>query len=209
MRSTDALSDKAEGRWNMAARCIGAIVAVVLGLTGAVQASTIHCNGSESGGTGPRSYYYVVTISPGEPGDVLQELRIGTDDLVAGNYSNWIQPDGWAPVPFDYSVLLDADVKTPHGETSPGPTGNSLGAVTWKGPALGAGTYYFGFNNSHSSHDVGWFIFPGGQQGPISEDWEEPVGMGTGPVHGPVPEPATLALMALGGLVLIRRRRTT
>jgi len=174
---------------------------VAIGLTGYAQAATVICNGAESGGSGPRLYYYEVTLGPGES---MTAFDVGTCDPSIMNYWNWVQPAGWAPVPFSGSEL-HIDLKTPHGLISPGPIGNCNTAVMWTGPALGPGTWFFGYDNENRSHDVGWSVNP--MANPNGENWSAPVGMGAGPVHGPVPEPAMLALVVLGALSFVRRRR--
>ncbi len=174
---------------------------IVIGLTVAAEAATVICNGQESGGSGPRLYIYEVTLGPGES---MTAFDVGTCDLSLMNYWNWLQPAGWAPVPFSGSEP-HIGLKTPHGMISPGPAGNCAGAVMWTGPALGPGTWLFGYDNENRSHDVGWTVSP--LANPSNENWSAPVGMGFGPVHGPLPEPAMLSLLVLGGPALMRRRR--
>jgi hypothetical protein len=180
-------------------------VAVVLLATPA-QAAVVACRGTESGGTGSRLYYYGVILGPDE---ALTDVQIGTDDLNLGNYTNFIQPAGWS-WSLIYAEDQHAAVKTPHGLVSPPPSGTCPAAVKWSGPVFnGPGTFYFGYDNPNPSHNVSWTVtgedFAGS---PVTStvDWAFPVG-DHGPVHGPVPEPATMGLLALGALALPRRRK--
>ena len=191
-------------------RQIVVAVAVALMICGTAHAATVVCNGLESGGQGPTAYYYEVTLGPNE---WMIDFQAGTDCLVPPHYGNWISPPGWGPVLFGLQER-DTDVKTPHGGLSPGPTGLCPASVLWTplagaGQINGPGTFFFGYDNDHPSHDVGWTVT--GLAVPNSENWNAAVGMGAGPVHGPVPEPGTLVLLAAGGLCLlctwIRRRR--
>ena len=52
---------------------------------------------------------------------------------------------------------------------------------------------------------MGWTVAVAA--GLVKENWAAPVGAGFGPVHAPIPAPAALGLLALGGLVMARRRR--
>lgn len=174
----------------------------VLALAGPADGATVVCNGLESGGQGPTLYRYEVTLGANE---WMQDFQAGTDCLVPAHYGGFVQPAGWAPVLFGPSEP-HADVKTPHGGLSPGPFGNCPASVAWSGPALGPGLWVFGYNNSHPSHDVGWTVT--GLAAPNTENWAMPVGMGCWPVHGPIPEPMTLSVLALGAcLPLLRKRR--
>ena len=93
------------------------------------------------------------------------------------------------------------DGKTDKGLISPGPDENTLFVVRWTGPALAGGnSHWFWFNCASDPHDVGWLTSAG------NESWTEPVGTGDGPIHGPTPEPMTIALLALGGLTLRLKR---
>ena len=76
------------------------------------------------------------------------------------------------------------------------------------------GAFTFGFNSKQPSHDVDWLADDGVRA--VTAEWDEPVGMGAGPVHGPrMAIPAVtewgMAVMVLlvlaAGTVVIKRAR--
>jgi hypothetical protein len=186
-------------------RTLALALLLTIGLTAAAEAGFIvSCIGTDSGGSGgpnARDYAHEVVLTQATR---LTAFYVNACDTDASNYTNIeaIDTDGTALAGWAVSVLTNitggeqaADVKTPHGQVSRDWSHVPPAGVMWTGNELTApGTYYFGFNNSRPSHDVGW-----GMSGAFvidAESWAEPVGMGEGPVHGPVPEPATMALVA-------------
>jgi len=202
------------------------VLVMVFAAGGPASGSDIHvgCVGLESGGWGgPLGWQYAYEVSviqtPEHVG--MTGFQVGTCDLIHLDYSNVMITDvhgvpipGWIAIwpNRGTEVKPHLDAKTPHGAVSPGPQGLTLGNVSWTPttadtPSVPDGTTVFcGFDNPKSSHDVGWTAYIDGAMW-LDENWTQPVGWGAGPVHGPVPEPATLSLLALGGLALIRRRR--
>ena len=179
----------------------------------AAQPIMISCEGTKCGGGGGRLYQYeVLNVSGGAI--TLTGLLVGTDDLNPANYSNWLNPAPcFVPAVGAGGPAWTTGVQTPHGINAPGPLRLSAGAVSWNCPAgfnlANNASAIFGFDNNNASLDMEWFVASAPIAG--STNWGAPVPgplgvFNVGPVHGPVPEPATLTLLALGGLALLRRR---
>ena len=163
-------------------------------------------DGTEAGGDGPREYAYDVDANEGDP---IMEFRLAVGDLNLDNYGDVLMPDGW-------HLTVDDDVTMGcyGGYTPIGGTATLLKHVThdsilWStdDPKFAIESFTFGFNHPGLAGDVAW-----GLLNSRDESFSETslvVGLGFGPVHGPslIPEPATLTLLALGGLLVTRRRR--
>jgi len=194
------------------------MVTVALGLicpvslTKANDVPLIHCIGTESGGTGPRRYAYDID-SVGYP---VTDFRVGTRDLEIADYTNVLIPPNWQFAVEPVHMGHMGGQKTAHGQVSPGPCRClTKGSVRWwtDEPLSAVEVFVFGYDHPWSSEDVGWTLVTwpeGSMPDPdiLRENWDAAVGTGLGPVHGPLPEPATLTLLALGGLAVFRRRRT-
>jgi len=177
----------------------------------------ISCQGKESGGGGQLLYQYELLNVSGQPLG-LTFFAVATDDLNINNYSNWLEPAGWTHAVVGGGAWVNPGLKTPHGVIAPPPPALSKGEIHFF-PAPGAGpvmvpnngTVLFGFDNPNVSQNSDWWPSP--EWGAwVGASWNQPVagpaGVFThGPVHAPVPEPATLSLLALGGLLAVRRRR--
>ena len=192
----------------------GLVVLAVLGWVGVASLAKaedplIRCIGTESGGTGPRQYAYEVDAA----GFPVIELRVGTCSLDPAEYTSVLMPEGWefaverVPGPHAHHT------KTAHGEISLGPCYClTNGSVHWwtEDPALAVESFTFGYDNPRRSEDVFWTLGVYSEEPPnidtFSEDWGSPVGMGTGLIHGPAPEPGSLVLLVSGGLCLVVRR---
>jgi len=179
----------------------------------------VNCKGKKCGGLGgppddqKYDYAYEVIVT----GDTKFDwFRVGvlTDDIsnikalnkYSGNLAGWSFSD-----PTEYGHE-STDPFTKHNSTNsspPAPLWSTNKVVRWSrdyGSDVGAGTYWFVFNSDHDPIDVG-FLVEVDDQPVLTEDWSKPVGMGLGPVHGPVPEPGSLVLLGLGGLGVLRRRK--
>jgi hypothetical protein len=142
-------------------------------------------------------------------------MLVGTDDVNPANYSNWLNPAPcFVPAVGPGGPAWTTGVKTPHGINAPGPLRLSAGAVSWNCPAgfnlANGASLVFGFDNDNPSWDMEWFVASMPVAG--STAWGAPVPgplgvFNVGPVHGPVPEPASAGLLILGFWVVARRRR--
>lgn len=198
--------------------CLGVAVAAFVGGM-AVQGQfvlDISCQGMESGGGSQVLQYQYELRNPTAAGITITSFTIGTDDLNLANYTAWTVPIGvgynWTWLLAPGGVWTDG-VKTAHGALAPAPTKLTLGTIqfletTGFGMTIPAGgTATFGFNNPNPSEDVEWITTVN------MSVWGAPVAgpMGVyslGPVHAPVPEPASYAFaFGLGafGFVVWRR----
>lgn len=139
----------------------------------------------------------------------ITSFQVGTDDVVFGNYANWMMPGGWVSA-IGPGMLPTDQMLVPHGGPPGAPAFLTAGTITFSGPAilLGPGaTQWFGFNNSKPAEDVEWIATdPLGMQ--AGTNWNAPIAgpMGVftqGPVHAPVPEPGAIIALLSGGLMLV------
>jgi general stress protein CsbA len=174
---------------------VAVITAVVF--VASVSADLVTCESEVCGYTNTRDYYYVVTI---DEGSTLTGFEVATDDGILSDYSNWVMPTDWTYTIVGNDNLLKDLPYTSHGEVT-SYDGPSAYKIIWSGTTLNVGTYYFGFDNANAPENAGWTIDN------ASTNWSSAVSSGEGPIHAPVPEPVTLALLAMGGLTLIRRQK--
>jgi hypothetical protein len=197
-----------------------AALATVLGASavpvGAQPSVLVSCEGTESNGGGLLQYQYEFKNFGGAP-VTISRFDLGCEDGNLADYLNWLMPQGWnataGPGGFGWA---NVGVKTPHGAFAPVPGGSSAHVVFWDpqnvGVVLNPGqTVLFGFDNPNNSENVDW-LASNALGGVVGANWASavagPIGVFTdGPIHAPVPEPATLALLALGGAALVRRLR--
>jgi hypothetical protein len=176
---------------------------IVLVLSGAVQAIMVKCIGSKCDGPVLWDYCYEITLTATE---FIDNFTVGIHS--GCDIKNIRSPDGWGHI---VSPSFEGQKHntgfTPHGQKSSS-NGNCDGRIGWStsGTPLSGGTYdSFSFDSTCPPHDVG-FMIKNDNTPLLREDWKLPVGMGFGPVHSPVPEPATICLFGLGGLLLRRRK---
>ena len=191
-----------EGSFNMrkaTLMCVAIVAMFALATT--VQAATVTC-GCSGCGSSPCTYSYTVTLGATQLMDYFQVGACCCDlrDVVTPTDWSFIGCTYYKTEPHYYPC-------TPHGQISPGPAGDCEQVIVWtRDPSAGpGGVYVFGFTSDCEPHDVGFLVENAGAV-VKNENWEMPVGQGHGPVHGPIPEPATISLLVLGGLALLRRR---
>ncbi|HOX38922.1 MAG TPA: PEP-CTERM sorting domain-containing protein [Candidatus Brocadiia bacterium] len=184
---------------------------LLLALSGVAQGFQVSC----AEGLFGLDYAYIVQVDPPDLG--MWDFDVGICDLNPGNYTNISALDaGGVPIPgwggsfmgiAEPAYPVDHSSATPHGAISPGPDHMTPAIMYWVGPGpLVPGAYIFGFDNPNLPQDVGWTSVI--ISGVASENWALPVGQGAGPVHAPVPEPGSIALLGLGlaGVTVLRRR---
>lgn len=171
---------------------------LLAGCVQVAQADTVTCERplSPCNQDGLRDYYYDVTIGAGSS---LSTLVVGTLDGNINDYSNWVMPTGWA-----YELVTNSDpallYDIPYTNHGVGTENDGMVPykIVWSGPAqTTATTYSFGFDNAQAPTDVGWAIDY------AATNWSALVSDGAGPVHAPVPEPSTLALLLAAGFGLL------
>lgn len=177
---------------------LGALILMlilVLSVPTLAQQSVV-CNGQICGGNGIRAYEYDVYRTQVTNFEIGWHCGLCLYDV--------LMPSGWQWQIINVEVYKD-DPFTPHGIVSPW-SDYCPQFLRWSGPAVN--NPIFGFNSTCPPHDVGWSV--NSPFGPGQENWAAPVGLGEGPVHSPVPEPASLlalgsGLVALAGTILRRR----
>jgi hypothetical protein len=152
-------------------------------------APLVYCQCSEGEFAGLGHYAYCVD-SVSYP---MMEFVVGTNDLDAGDYVDVLTPPGWSFAVEEVWMHHSHDNFTYHGFMSPGPCWClTLGRVRWwtDDPELAVEYFTFGFDHPWPGHDVEW-VLTTRREGPPPEyyvfevDWESPVGMGMGALHGP------------------------
>jgi hypothetical protein len=184
----------------------------------------ISCGGTLCDGGGQRDYQYTLQNIWATP-ITITEFYIGTGDLAISDYSNWIAPQGftstaavasWDILGQNYSILTTTGMETPHGDFPTRDLSDSLGGIVWTGNVTieSGATVTFGFDNPNESWDFQWLVSaPGTPIWPtITANIYVPIAgptgtFTTGYVHSPIPEPATLILLSLGGLLLRKNRK--
>ncbi|MCP3982247.1 MAG: DNRLRE domain-containing protein [bacterium] len=170
----------------------------------------ISCQGTESTGGGSRRYEYTIR-NIGPTPQMLNRFYLGTADLDAGSYTNWVAPSGFSAVaavgtlpaveaalgiPGQLSVMFTTGEKTAHGVVPPQQSSATPGVVVWNGGTtiLQPGeTATFGFDNPNASWDVEWLgehTGGGASFGFSDRPIAGPVGtFNNGWVHGPGDSP--------------------
>ncbi len=151
----------------------------------------ISCESFRCVGGGVRTFQY--TLINNSPNPVtMATFYMGTEDLNAGNYSNWIAPPGFAPTGLvaDWvtlggmgcSIMGTNGLQTPHGVAPVGQTFSSAGGILWTGNAIlqPGQTATFGFDHPYDYQDVEWFSDHPGPAPNVSQSYYNPM-----PIAGP------------------------
>ncbi len=159
--------------------------------------------------------------------DILYRVTLGTTESIDYLHNGWFADgsvNGWVSQGSDF-IVVDAlgvsqnwtiniaSISEPytnyveHGLIATS-IGNTDAVLQWQedgGGSISDGVYYFGYNTEQPLVTVGFLT----SSTVLNEDWDEPVGQGLGPIHAPVPEPATALLMvvATGAIGVFRRVR--
>ena len=154
---------------------IGAPVFAQNGVTVVCESAPCGCNGG-----GLAVFRYEVAASAGE---MIKEFLVGTDDNLNTNYWNWQMPAGWTAVILP--IYVNHNGLTPKGGISIPQGVPCLYSIVFTGPPVT--NAMFAFDHlwvAGGAHDVGWQVIT--DKNIYVEDWSAPVGMGAGPVHGPI-----------------------
>ena len=163
----------------------------------------VSCDGTRCGDSGIRDYQYILGVAPSGSTPVTSFL-VGTCDPNQDDYTDWIDPPGWTHqfVASDSSLLHTGFF--PHGTLASGEAPQCELAILWTGSSVlqPGDSLLFAYDNPNAPHTVTWED----SVGDIA-DWSQPVAGGivdgvpiftNGPVHAPVPEPSTIALLSAG-----------
>jgi len=179
------------------------------------QAITVECDlvGNVcDGGSGTtigavtRDEFYKVTLSAGETIDYFQNgwflgstngwVSQGSDFIVidaSGSNKNWSIDTASVNEPYTNYVN--------HGLIATS-IGNTDAILRWQGSSIGEGVYYFGYNTVQTNNFVTVGFLAGNDANTLNEDWTKAVGQGLGPIHVPIPEPASVLMLGLGGVLI-------
>jgi len=142
----------------------------------------IHCQGLKCSQPGDvkipgfldRKYSYIVT--PGRQG--VSRIRIGLHQHIGFNPTNVVLPTNWTWTIVQGVPSPDRLNFVGHGQVT-SPVGTCNDVILFSGPTMN-NQFQIGFNATQNAHEVDW------QTGGIGANWNKPIGMGAGPIHGPL-----------------------
>lgn len=195
-------------------------LALIIGLATGAHAYSVFCNFNLPHGGASQEMVYSLTMDTVEyrvvvdEGESLAEFFVGWGIGPLAN-SAYVEDSGRNGVAFSIlntGLREHSDSYTPDGMISTAPDSETLASLRYViTTPVGPGTYYFGYRiplDTYFLIDTGWQTLDDLNQGNSdSENWLASVSNGEGPVHAPIPEPATMALVGIGSAVLALRRR--
>ena len=154
-------------------------------------APMLFCVGNGCGGAGPRNYTYYVDAASYP----MMEFTVGTMDPDPSHYRNVLIPPSWGfEIDSENMGLGHAcGFFAEHGEISFGPCYSLTTArARWwtENPDYAVELFVFGYDHRWTPEDVSWHLLTRREGEPpewfeFTEWWNEPVGTGLGPLHGP------------------------
>jgi len=177
---------------NTSFQLLTSLLVAGLATTATADAPLVFCNGYGCGGGGMTAYTYVVD-SASYP---MTDFRVGTNDLEPSHYTYVQVPEGWHFAIEEVWMSHLHGIHTPHGEDSPGPCWClTKGSAHWwtDDPEYAIEGFTFGYCHPWSPEDTGWELttHQGQEEYLFTAGWDDLVGWGLGPVHGPA-EPTSL-----------------
>jgi hypothetical protein len=169
------------------------LISLALALAAAIpavaDAPLVSCQCTAHEWLGGRYEYVVDAVSY-----PVMSFEVGTMDIEQTHYSNVATPPGWYFTVSPTGNMAHAcGYFAHHGQLSHGACWGITEAVAYwwtDDPALAVETFTFGYDHPWPAEDVGWCLGTRRPGSPpswywFSEFWDSPVGMGTGPLHGP------------------------
>ncbi len=158
--------------------------------TALADAPLVFCQCARDATNGMTRYQYEVDAASYP----MMEFSVGTNDIYIERYYDFSVPDGWqVTIVPNEGFSHGCGIFTPHGEVSTAVCDSLTEArVRWytDDPTYAIEHFVFRFWHPAGAEDVGWRLHCRRPNDPpedyyFTESWQDPVGIGTGPLHGP------------------------